>query len=178
MYVEPHDSEIVGRVQAGDTEAFGVLVDRYYAECYRYALRMLLEADEAEDAVQESFINAYRALPRYRDQGRFRAWLFRILLNRCRSAGRRRRGVPLSDAPDVAVEDPVDRKVLWQDEIGTALAALSPPLREAFLLKHMEELSYDEMSRLTGDGVSALKMRVARACHMLRATLQETLDDR
>ena len=91
------DSEIVRRVRSGDVDAFAVLVDRYHAGCYRYALRMLLEADEAEDAVQESFIRAYRALPRYRDEGHFREWLFRILLNRCRSAARRRRPLPLPE---------------------------------------------------------------------------------
>ncbi len=71
-----------------------------------------------------------------------------------------------------------EERVLWRDELTAALSGLPPLLREAFLLKHMEELSYEEMAEVTGNGVSALKMRVSRACAALRGSLQEALDDR
>ncbi|HWP04063.1 MAG TPA: sigma-70 family RNA polymerase sigma factor, partial [Gemmatimonadaceae bacterium] len=69
-------------------------------------------------------------------------------------------------------EHPAER-VAWREEIQRALARLDPEQREAFLLKHVEELGYEEMSELTGVGVSALKMRVKRACERLRAMLRE-----
>lgn len=175
--MDVHDSDIVHRVRAGDIDAFAVIIQRYYAPCYRYALRMLLEADEAEDAVQETFIRAYRALPRYQDRGRFREWLFRILLNRCRSVAGRRRPAPLAEVVEAPAQAPHDERVLWRDEVTLALGDLPPILREAFLLRHVEEMTYQEMAELTGDGVSALKMRVSRACAALRGTLQEALDD-
>ena len=63
--------------------------------------------------------------------------------------------------------------VAFREELALGIAALSPPLREAFLLKHVEGLEYQEMAVITGVGVSALKMRVARACEQLRARLGE-----
>ena len=65
----------------------------------------------------------------------------------------------------------------YQEEIQQALAALVPEQREAFLLKYVEELSYEEMVEITGDGISALKMRVKRACARLRDLLEEVSDD-
>ena len=72
-----------------------------------------------------------------------------------------------------AVAHPEDRSA-WREEIAVALARLAPEQREAFLLKHVEELDYGEMAEITGAGVSALKMRVKRACERLRELLQES----
>jgi len=69
---------------------------------------------------------------------------------------------------------PAAERVEWEAEITWALERLDPLYREAFLLRHVEDLSYDEMAALTGAGVSALKMRVLRACDRLRALLKET----
>ncbi len=87
---EAPDGEVVRRVLAGETEAFGILVERYYGDCYRYAYHTAGQREDAEDLVQETFLRAYRGLGRYRDRGQFKAWLFRILVNRCRSAAARR----------------------------------------------------------------------------------------
>ena len=73
---------------------------------------------------------------------------------------------------DASEEHPADRSA-WSEEIDRALAKLRPEQREAFLLKYVEDLGYDEMSKLTGAGVSALKMRVMRACDRLRELLSE-----
>lgn len=181
MDVDPVDSDIIEQVREGDVEAFRVLVDRYWAECFRYATRVMLDPSKAEDAVQESWIRAFRALPRYREQGKFRAWLFRILANRCRTHAVRdgsRQRVPLDEVPGLVGSESEEDRVLWRDEIGRALGWLSPLLREAFVLRHVEELSYEEMAEVTGDGVSALKMRVARARQELRNRLEEVIHDR
>jgi RNA polymerase sigma-70 factor (ECF subfamily) len=78
---------------------------------------------------------------------------------------------------EAAEDHPADRTA-WREEIDRALTRLRPEQREAFLLKYVEELGYDEMSRLTGAGVSALKMRVMRACDRLRELLSDVRDDR
>src|SRR5262245_60704710 len=84
------DAELVARVVAGDAGAFTDLVARYHAACLRYAAHVLGNRMEAEDVVQETLLRAYRSLGRYRERQQFRPWLFRILINRCRSAMSRR----------------------------------------------------------------------------------------
>ena len=176
--VGPDDATIVRRVLAGDVDAYAVLVARYRDRFARFALRMLGDREDAEEAMQDAFVRAYRSLRNCRDPSRFGSWLFRILANRCRThdAIRRRRGrtfVRDEVALQSAGADPSFDGGAWREELERALARLDPLYREAFLLKHVEELEYDEMARVTGAGVSALKMRVKRACDRLRELLQE-----
>ena len=84
------DAEYVKRVLAGDVDAYTTLVDRYYERCARFAVRMLGNQDDAEDALQATFVRAYRALDRYQERDKFSAWLYRILVNQCRSLAARR----------------------------------------------------------------------------------------
>lgn len=175
------DAEIIDRVLDGHREAYKGLVDRYYGACARFAYRMLGNRQDAEDALQETFLRAYRALGKYRESDQFRGWLFRILVNQCRTAARQRRrhtiGIFMSD-PDSNREggrvDPLDREVEARDLIGKLLEGLEPKLREAFLLKHGEGLEYSEIADVTGVSVSALKMRVKRACEAMRPYLEDS----
>jgi len=172
------DGQIVSRVLAGDVDAYALLVARYRARLGRYALHMLGSREDAEEALQDAFVRAYRSLARCEDPERFGAWLFRILLNRCHTSGARgsrRRKTFVSD--EVALlgaseEHPADRRA-WREEINRALQQLRADQREAFLMKYVEGLSYEEMSQVTEVGVSALKMRVLRACDRLRELLAE-----
>jgi RNA polymerase sigma-70 factor (ECF subfamily) len=172
------DAVIVDRVLRGDVDAYAILVERYRSRYARYAFHMLGNREDAEEALQDAFTRAYRSLPRCEDPERFGAWLFRILVNRCRTMGARRarraRTFVGDEAAvlDAAEDHPADRTA-WREEIDRALQRVRPEQREAFLLKYVEELGYDEMSRLTGVGVSALKMRVMRACDRLRELLSE-----
>jgi RNA polymerase sigma-70 factor (ECF subfamily) len=172
------DAAIVRRILTGDTEAFGVLVERHYDRCVRLALHIIGNREDAEDAVQDTFLRAYRYLGGYRERERFAAWLYRILVNQCRTAlARRRRGeVALPEweraAPDAHGDDQAERAAL-HEALERALALLPPDQREAVVLKFGEDLTYDEMAAITGAGTSALKMRVKRACARLRALLLE-----
>jgi RNA polymerase sigma-70 factor (ECF subfamily) len=175
------DAALVARAVTGDAGGFVELVDRHHPACARYARRMLGNAQDAEDVVQETFLRAYLALPRYRERDRFKSWLFRILVNQCRSQARRhareaRRfvGGPDGDAaamPGARDEDGPD------DALQMALDALEPLLREALLLKYGEELAYEDMARVTGANVSALKMRVKRARDAVRPLLKERMHE-
>jgi RNA polymerase sigma-70 factor (ECF subfamily) len=169
------DAALVRLVLAGDTGAYGALVARYRDRLFRYAFRVLGDAQDAEEALQDSFVRAFRALRRCEDPARFGAWLFRILVNRCRTIGsqrgRRERVLVVTGViPEPGVPHPEDRAA-WRDAITWALTQLGEDYREAFVMKHVEELSYEEMAELTGAGVSALKMRVKRACEQLRTLL-------
>jgi len=176
------DAALVQRVLAGDAEAYAGLVERYRGRLGRYALRMLGNAADAEEAVQDAFVRGYRSLDRCTDAGRFGPWLFGILVNRCRTLGgqrARRRGTVFEDEASVlraSVAHPEEQAAL-RDAIDHALARLGAEQREAFLLKHVEQLSYEEITELTGVGTSALKMRVARAREELQRLLAEDIGD-
>jgi RNA polymerase sigma-70 factor (ECF subfamily) len=174
----PSDAEIVARVLSGKQEAFGLLIRRYEPGLLRYATRMLGSQDAAEDAVAEGLVRAYRHLASCRDPARLRTWLYRIVANRCKShLARRPTGdVPLDDAPPVA--DPADTEAALEraEELALverALMTLPPEKREAFLLKHVEGLSYEEMAAATGERIPTLKMRVHRAREALLEALKE-----
>ena len=170
-------SLLVHAARGGDVRAFAALVDAYYARCLRFALHMLASRSDAEEAVQDTFVRVYKALPQYEEREAFEPWLFRILANRCRTAGARERRhaevVEYGDVPERPAASGHDEAIAWREEIGIALAALPGDQREAFLMRHVEDLSYEDMSVATGAGVSALKMRVKRACDALRVRLTE-----
>ena len=170
-------SLLVRAAQQGDVRAFAALVDAYYARCLRFALHMLSNRSDAEEAVQDTFVRVYRALPNYEERESFEPWLFRILANRCRSAGARERRrsevVEFGEVPERANDRRHDEAIAWREEIARALASLPEEQREAFLMRHVEDLSYDDMAIATGAGISALKMRVKRACDALRIRLTE-----
>ena len=175
------DAMLVRRVLDGDTAAFTTLVDRHAAACTRFATRMLGNREDAEDATQETFLRAYRSLARYEERQAFRTWLFQILINRCRTAAvRRSRRHRMFLVDDNAVASasvrPAAEASDLRAELQRVVDALDPDQREAFLLKHVEQLSYDEMAAATGVGVSALKMRVKRACDRMQWMLREASD--
>jgi RNA polymerase sigma-70 factor (ECF subfamily) len=174
----PPDAEVVARILGGDAEAFSLIVRRYETSLLRFAARMLGSNGDAEDAVAESFVRAYRHLASCREPARLRTWLYRIVANRCKShlARRPRADVSLDDAPPLA--DPADNEAALEraEQLGLvqrALLQLSPEKRAAFVLKHVEGLSYEEMAAITGERVPTLKMRVHRAREALLTVLED-----
>jgi len=168
--------EIIRQAKAGDERAFAALVDQYLPRCLRFARQMLLSAEDAEEAVQDAFVRVYDALPRFDETMRFDPWLFRILANRCRTlrvrVRRQESMVVFSETtPEQAVGPDGDEAA--SADLWALLEALGPEQREAFLLHHVEGMSYEDMATATGVGVSALKMRTKRACDLLRARITE-----
>jgi RNA polymerase sigma-70 factor, ECF subfamily len=171
------DRAIIQQVLAGDVEAFSRLVDRHYDRCARIAMRILGNREDAEEAIQDAFLRAFRALASYEDRERFSAWLSRILINQCRTIRARvqRREEVFShlELADAELFADVERaESVWPD-LERALAQLPVDQREAVVLRYADDLTYEEMARITGAGESALKMRVQRAFARLRALLQE-----
>ena len=171
------DRAIIQQVLAGDVEAFAQIVDRHYARCARIAVRIVGNREDAEEAIQDAFLRAFKALDDYEDRERFSAWLTRILVNQCRTvlARSKRRDAVFLDLDlrqlDFAV-DADDGEGPWP-ELDRMLDRLPADQREAIVLKYADDLTYQEMSRITGAGESALKMRVQRAFARLRALLKE-----
>jgi RNA polymerase sigma-70 factor (ECF subfamily) len=176
---ERPDAELIALVLAGRAEHFAPLVERYQHVLYRHAVGMVGDGDAAADLVQDAFVKAYTRLDTCNEPERFAAWVFRIVRNRCMDhlKNRRQHTVELKD--DTATAPPGDHPGEELDRaeasraVETALARLPEAQREAFLLKHVEGLSYEEMAPRLDASVSALKMRVMRA----REALQEILSD-
>ena len=171
------DELLVRRVVAGDTQVYAELVARYRVQLGRYAVRMLGNQADAEDALQDTFVRGYRSLARCKPE-RFRFWLFGILINRCRTYAAqrtRRQALMTSDDSIVANAAAVETgdNLEWRRAIDWALDQLPADQKEAFLLKHVEDLSYEEMQDVTGARIPALKMRVFRAREALRRLLEE-----
>ena len=170
------DQVIIQRVLSGERDAFRLLISRYSDPLYRHALCMTGSPDVAEDILQLSFIKAYQHLAEVR--GRFDAWVFRIVANGCKDWLKNIRRTHLSydedDQPSTYAtpDEELDRSELRGD-LDRALAALPASLREAFVMKHVEGRSYEEMADLLGTTVGALKMRVHRAREALQALLEE-----
>lgn len=171
------DLTIINRVLDGDVEAYALVVDRHYQRCARIAVRIVGNREDAEEALQDAFFRAFNALGDYEDRERFSAWLTRIVINQCRTMlarTRQREAVFLDvDPADVVFDESTDEADEAWPELEGVLALLPVSQREALVLRYADDLTYEEMSRITGAGESALKMRVQRAFARLRTLLSE-----
>lgn len=174
------DAEIVERVLSGRHEAFGALVQRYQDSLVAYVIYMGFDEATAHDVVQDGFIRAFRHLRRCGDPERFEGWLFKIVSNLCRTAGKkrsRRRMEPLqvhhADLVDHEAdpEQDVEASVL-RDHIRTALETLPGDQREALVLMYLQGHSVREISEMTGASASAVKMRLKRGRDALKGELE------
>ena len=179
--MEPHGDELawIESAQRGDQQAFAQLVEAYKLPVYNLAYRMLGNAPEAEDAAQEAFLRAYLKLASFDRARRFSSWLFSITSNYCIDVLRRRRAplAPLEEAEyTVASEEPgpEQRAVAGEqrDEIARAINALTPTYRLPAVLRYYHDLSYDEIGEATGLTEAAIKSRLHRARHMIKAFLE------
>lgn len=182
------DAADVARVRTGDLAAFEDLVRRHEATLYRVAWRMLGNRDDAIEAVQDAFLRAWRAMPRFRGEAAFRTWLIGIALNVCRSRltsapfrlARRSRSLddPPDGAPPPAFHDrgPTPEAAALgaelRDAVADALRRLPPGHREILLLREVEDLDYGEIARALGCRMGTVKSRLARARAALRTELE------
>ncbi|GMR12580.1 MAG: RNA polymerase sigma factor [Gemmatimonadota bacterium] len=172
------DGDAVRAVLEGDREMYRVLVRRYQDTLYQHALRMVGRADDAADIVQRALVNGFEKLGRCRDPEKVGGWLFRIMSNLCKDflKSPRRDDLSIEGASAAVIDrsDPSDdlERGELQSSVRQALEKLNAEQREAFVLKHLEGRSYDEMSELLGVSKSALKMRVLRAREELQFMLK------
>jgi RNA polymerase sigma-70 factor (ECF subfamily) len=165
------------RCRAGDTQAFNELVSRYQLRLFRFAYRLLRDRNEAEDAVQETFVRAYRALPAYRPNGFFSSWIYSIALNECR---RRMRGfrptVSLDFAPPARNAPDPQQSLLNLErnrQLRDAIDALPEHYRLVMIFFYFEEMSVEEISRALKLSISAVKVRLHRARERLAKRLEQ-----
>ena len=178
--------EVLARVAAGDTQAFAALVDRHQRRLFRLCERLLGDAEEARDAVQEVFLKAFRKAGDFRPRGQVYTWLYRIAVNHCLNRLRRRRLVqlvrlaspaetaagetPPFDPPDAA-PDPaaaLAARRRWQ-AARRAIERLPPSQRAVLVLVRFEGLSYRETAAALGITEGAVESRLVRAMRRLAA---------
>ena len=172
------DAELVRRWRKGDPLAFEALVRRWQGPVLRILARLLGENAPVEDSSQEVFLRVYHAAGRYRENGAFSTWLYRIALNVARDVGRRTRRCPVPleghEPPDRAL--PAEKTCQQREAaelVAQALGELPEPLREALVLRHYEGLNFEEIARLTGTPVSTIKSRFGIALQRMRSRLQQ-----
>jgi RNA polymerase sigma-70 factor (ECF subfamily) len=169
------EADLIRRWQDGDADAFGAVVRRWQRPVARFLARLVGPDAAVADLTQEVFLRAHRAINRYREAGTFSTWLYRIALNLARDAGRKARRAPSplpAEVPAAGTTEPWERRELT-DAVSLALAELPAALREVLVLRHYEDLNFEQMARLLGVPASTLKSRFAVALRRVRDRLTE-----
>ncbi len=180
---EDADDELVRRAGQGDAGAIRALVTAKLPRIFALARRMLGDLGEAEDVAQETFVRAWRHARHWRPgEARFDTWLYKVTLNLCYDAIRRRRGSRLVEPPELEDPGPAPDRNLHARDVGrrveAALQALAPRQREAIVLCHHQELGNIEAAALMGVSVEALESLLGRGRRALRLALADLADER
>ena len=186
------DQVLVERAQRGDRLAFEQLVQKYQRKLARLLSRFIRDPAEVEDVAQETFIKAYRALPSFRGDSAFYTWLYRIGTNTAKNflvaQGRRAPTSTSFDSEEAETFDDGDQlrdintpeSVLHSKQIGetvnAAMEALPEELRTAIVLREIEGLSYEEISRIMDCPIGTVRSRIFRAREAVAAKLRPLLD--
>jgi RNA polymerase sigma-70 factor (ECF subfamily) len=187
----PHtDAAAVALARDGDSEAFRALVERHGRAVYRLAHRMTGNPQDAEDVVQETFLRAYRQLGRFESRANFGTWLHRIAVNCSIDLIRSRKNQAtahdaadldtLDGAPDREADASPERLMLStevQERVGAAMETLTAMERAAFVLRHFEGNSIEEISRALGLKANAAKHSIFRAVRKMRLALEPFVEN-
>lgn len=172
------DHEVIERVKAGEKDLFEVLVRRYEGGLFALAWRMLHNRADAEDAVEEAFVKAYRALGKFRGDARFSTWLYRIAVNHILNMLRKGSRLYSSDldldrveSPDKPTEASRQRKL--QVAVALAIDKLPPRQRAIFHMRYEEERSHGEIAEILGLSEGAVKASYHHAVAKLRESLRD-----
>ena len=177
------DETIAKRVQAGDTEIFGVLVDRYEAKLLRYGRKFLARQEDIQDIVQDVFVSTYQNIQGFDASQRFSPWIYRIAHNAFVNGLRKKERGPLIIDFDTLISHPVyddpaesereqkDMRIL----IDKGMESLSPKYREVLVLHYFEEMSYKDMADVLQVPQGTIGVRLKRAKEALRAALGDQL---
>jgi len=174
------EAEFLARATAGDHEAYASLVRPYERVAYRLAAAITGQSADAEEAMQNSFLKAYRSLHRFRRGAAFRPWLLRIVVNEAHNVRRGERrharlGTRAAEQHETAVAG-ADEAVLAREEVGSVLGALGrlPDAdRLALALRYFAELPDGEAAALVGTSTEAYRVRLVRARKRLQTLLDE-----
>ncbi|AKF07035.1 RNA polymerase sigma factor [Sandaracinus amylolyticus] len=188
--VEPNESELIERAKRGEKAAFGRLLRMHQRRVYACAIHMLGDRGEAEDAVQETFLRAWRAIDRFDGRAELSTWLYRICINVSLNTLRRRKRVDAADISDPRVPEPAADPTQGQNDprhsaqaaqlygrLAKALDDLSPSLRATVVLVLLEGVPQKEASEVLGCSEGTIAWRVHEARRRLRLVLGDHLEE-
>lgn len=176
-YAGRTDDELMLLARGGARAAFDVLVRRHQARVLHVARRRLGSSAAAADAAQNTFLDIYRALPRYQARGIFPSYLYRVLLNQCHAVGRSRRFERKAESPVPEAEPLAEALILARErqrDVDTAVNLLRDKLRDVVLLRYGADLSYEEIAVSLGVPIGTVKRRLFDAMERLRQGLEES----
>ncbi len=181
----PTDEDLIERFQGGDVYAFDLIVKRYKEQLLNFVYRFVGNQEEAEDIVQETFLRVYRKRHAYKRIAKFSTWIYTIAGNLSRTELRRRKRRKLFSVTDMGFEDrdyeisdeeynpesEVDG-VMQEEIIHKEINNLSPKFREVIILRDVQELSYEEISKIIKVPIGTVKSRVNRGRLKLQSQLK------
>jgi len=178
------DQGLIDACRAGQTEAYGTLVQRYQDRLFPTVLRLTGSVEDALDLVQETFLRAYEKLNLFQGESSFYTWVYRIAVNLALSGRRKRSWLRLSDTPQAEAADrsetdpalPLERAER-ERIVQEALNALAPDHRAVVVLKEFDGLRYEEIAAILGVPVGTVRSRLHRARCDLRERLRPLIDD-
>jgi RNA polymerase sigma-70 factor (ECF subfamily) len=174
--MEDSDLAAIARAQAGDRDGFRALVERHSRIVFRLAYRMTGNQDDADDVVQETFLRAYRQLAGFEGRCSFSSWIYRIAANCALDLMRSRRRLETDLAATLPSADPSPDRMVFSDEVRArleqAMGLLTAQERAAFVLRHYEGLSSEQLGETLGIAPGAAKQAVFRAVQKLRRALE------
>lgn len=174
----PSDEALVRAARVGDEAAFAVIVDRYGPGMYRYAMRLVGSDSDAGEVTQEALVSAWKDLGTFAGRSSLKTWLFRLVHRRAADLQRRHKAVPVNDdllsamvrpAQDNPLQSVLDAELL--EALQQALAELPWHQRAAWLLREVEDMSYDEIAETLGTSAGSVRGHLHRG----RRTLAERM---
>jgi RNA polymerase sigma-70 factor (ECF subfamily) len=195
---EVNERRFIERLQRRDERAFLELVQLYQTRVYKLVLRMVGRRDEAEDMAQEVFVQVFKAVSTFRGDSKLSTWIYRIAINLCKNRikylGRRKResqeeyeaveeraGLDVSlgaTSGQVARPDHLVEGYQLEGIVEAAIAEMDADFREILVLRDIEDLSYEELSLITGLPDGTVKSRLHRARTMLKAAVEHKLGEK
>jgi len=174
------DEQLVEKFKAGNKDSFRILVERYKSRVYNIIYGIMRSRDEAEDLSQEVFLNVYRFLHRFKEKSKFYTWLYRIAVNICLSAQKKKnKSSSILSLTELSEANNTSRKMELADEsfssqkmledmelarrIKSAINSLSEVLKTTFVLREFEDLSYQELAKVFQCSKGTIKSRLSRA---------------
>jgi RNA polymerase sigma-70 factor, ECF subfamily len=180
------EAELIREALDGNSHSYGLLVQRFQDRLFNAMTSITGSADEAEDVVQDTFVQAYLKLDTFQGNSQFFTWLYRIAFNNALSRQRRRRGdLSIEQSREITGTDPEDRHeapdepMLRQERVemvNIALEQLTDEHRRILVMREMEDRSYEEIAEQLKINIGTVRSRLSRARNQLKIQLEELLD--
>ncbi len=181
------EAELIREALEGVSQSYGILVERYQDRLFNAMLHITGSHDEAEDVVQDSFVQAYLKLSSFQGNSQFFTWLYRIAFNNALSRRRRRRGeMSIDQSREITGSDPQDDQespdepLLREERVSmvtTALEQLSDEHRTILVMREMQELAYEDIAEILDINIGTVRSRLSRARNQLKIQLEQLLGE-